>query len=384
MFGFGGKKNTPAAPAESTARVQTIPDVFYGGNDPEVYKHVEVGSPASVSVKPTPAAPPKPKPLGAPVPTVAEESNHRGLKWSAGIIGTVLIIGGISWYYLQQYRSAKQQISQPAPLAVTPPAPSPVVEEPATTTPAVVETPPETTPATSSARSLVAGGPLEFPALNPQDAADFDHDFLTDSEEEAFGTDPATWDTDKDGYYDGQEVYNLYNPKGFAPIRLIDSGLIQEYINPFAGYRIYYPQNWRVAAVDSEGQQVVLTASNGDYIEIRVVKKTSDEEFTSWFGRVAEGEKITDLLQAVNRFSISGWHRRDDLTAYFASPTAVYTLIYHPLAAGPVNYRHAMQMVVQSFRPGKATTELPAQPLLPGTATTNSIPVATSTTSTAF
>lgn len=43
---------------------------------------------------------------------------------------------------------------------------------------------------------------------------DFDHDGLTNSQEQEYGTDPLKTDTDGDGYIDGVEVFHGYNPKG--------------------------------------------------------------------------------------------------------------------------------------------------------------------------
>ena len=45
--------------------------------------------------------------------------------------------------------------------------------------------------------------------------ADSDGDKLSDYDEvKTYGTDPLNPDTDADGYLDGEEVLNGYNPKG--------------------------------------------------------------------------------------------------------------------------------------------------------------------------
>jgi hypothetical protein len=51
----------------------------------------------------------------------------------------------------------------------------------------------------------------EISSINAQDT---DDDGLTDELETLFGTDPANPDTDGDGYKDGEEVENGYNPLG--------------------------------------------------------------------------------------------------------------------------------------------------------------------------
>lgn len=54
--------------------------------------------------------------------------------------------------------------------------------------------------------------------LNPKDSGDAlndpDNDDLTNLQEFTYGTDPKNPDTDKDGYLDGQEVKDGYNPTG--------------------------------------------------------------------------------------------------------------------------------------------------------------------------
>jgi len=48
---------------------------------------------------------------------------------------------------------------------------------------------------------------------------DSDNDLLTDEQEEKLGTDPKKADSDGDGYNDGIEFENGYNPKGVGKIK---------------------------------------------------------------------------------------------------------------------------------------------------------------------
>ena len=375
MLGFGNKKKLVAPEPESQGRVQTIPDIFYGGNDPDVYRRVVTTGNTETSRVAGPV-----KTATAPTAHVAH-ANRRGLVW--GTIGVVFVaaVGGIIWYYVPGLRLKPVVNTKPTSTIVA------VIPDPVTTTIEIapvatttVETP--TTTPTAPTSTLIAGGPLEFAPLNPLDTVDFDRDSLTDAEEEAFGTDPAAWDTEKDGYYDGQEVFNLYNPVGMAPVRLIDSGTVLEYSNPIFNYRLYYPKGWTVASVDAESRQIVITAASGDYIEVRALTKLPNEDFNAWFARNITGQNITDLLQSTNRFEVSGWVRRDSLVAYFMGANEGFVIIYHPLAGGPIAHRHLMQMVAQSFRPGTVNLALPEQPILPGTATAVTTTSATTTSAT--
>jgi hypothetical protein len=205
----------------------------------------------------------------------------------------------------------------------------------------------------------------QFPEQNLINTADLDADQLTDAEEESFSTDPGSSDTDQDGYYDGLEVFNLYNPKGFAPVKIIDSGLVKEYISANWQYRLYYPANWQSAEVDKDGNQVIFSTANGDFIEVHAFSKPSNQSFSDWFGATVRGEQFSDLVSLKNRFGVQGYERKDHLVSYFSTDTKIFVLLYHANTSGPISYRHIMTMATQSFRVDKNSLEIPDQTVLP-------------------
>lgn len=70
---------------------------------------------------------------------------------------------------------------------------------------------------------------LEHGYIKPKDS---DHDGIIDSQEAIYNTDINNDDTDGDGYKDGEEVLNGYNPAGNG--KLVDPGLRKEMLlNPF-------------------------------------------------------------------------------------------------------------------------------------------------------
>lgn len=340
-------------------KIQTIPDIFYGGNDPEIYHSKPISgvglSAGSSRYKTISKSRPK---------------NKFSLKLiiisSSGVF--VLAVAGISWYYLRNFESlpAANNVASVTPIisvdnqTVTTPELS-VVQTVVPTTTLSVET-----PVSTALQEL----PLEFPASITIDTPDLDQDSLTDIEEELFDTDSGAWDTDTDGYYDGQEVYNLYNPKGFAPVKIIDSGLALEYVSPNFDYRLYYPSAWQLGVVNTDGKQVLFSALSGEYVEVRVMDRDLTEDFVAWFGRTALGQRITDIQQISNRFQIEVWRRKDGLVAYVVNGRQIYVLTYHSPETGPVAFRQVMDMMVQSFRPGKTFFDIPEQSVLPGIITT--------------
>lgn len=354
LFGSSKKHKTPSQVEANSSDVviQKIPEIFYGGNNPVIYESSAVAH-ASAS--------------GSTVisPTITRHKSStpstQGISKRTIIVVSVLFFVcaiGASAYYLMQYYDARGP-SMVVP-SVTPPqivAP-PVIDDGTGESELVVVTSTEDVVLPSSLTSLF----LEFPPFNTANTSDLDTDGLTDIEEELYGTDSGVWDTDGDGYYDGQEVVNLYNPRGFAPVRLIDSGLVREYTNPLSGYRVYYPIQWQRGAVDIEERHILFSAMGGEYVEVRVFEKTSTITFAEWFGTNAVGQQFNQLLSFTNRFSVQGWRRTDGLVAYFENQRFVFVVSYHqPDIRAPIPYRSTMEMIFQGFRPSETTVELPEQ-----------------------
>lgn len=386
---FGKKKKIPAEDVakESLAastHVQTIPDAFYGGADPLIY-HPDAKVPekkGEETIIKTPVKPPIVSTSPAGTQPVATKTAKKGnippkKKWpfyvGVGVFFLVAILG-ISWYYLRPQipPTEKKSDDKKFPVIVT-------------TTTEIKELP---TVATSTPTSTSTEVPMadtkaafNFPRLFLTSAVDLDNDHLTDIEEEIYRTDSGTWDTDIDGYYDGQEVVNLYNPAGTAPEKIIDSGLVREYVHPAFGYRLYYPGSWEADAVDSASQEVLLSAITGDYISVHTFPRTAADTFESWFAQSATGQNYSDLVPASNRFKVDFWKRKDGLVSYFMTSDAFFVFIYHPGQTETVLYPTVMDMTLQSFRPKATTTDLPVQPVLP-TSTFSDVEITSSSLST--
>lgn len=366
------KKKSAAGDTHATPRdldIQSIPDVFYGGQDPLIYH-----APAEVAQPEKKAAPVKPESQKPKLEVKAASPHHRGIIIGVIVGLFVLGVGGISWFYLRQAFPGKPAAKKQTASA---PAPAKKSETPAPEQPAAPSTTEEV--AAPTVTSTANGPTLVFPRFTLQDTANVDADELTDFEEEIFGTDSGAWDTDGDGYYDGQEVFNLYNPKGVAPIRIVDSGLIKEYKNQRFAYRLYYPVAWQPGVVDDSQTQVLFTAATGDYIEVAAMPRTPGESFEEWFAAHADRQKITDLTPFENRFGVELKMRKDNLVAYTEEADQIFVLIFHPSDNGPIRFRRIFQMLVQSFRPSSRVST-PNSPI-PGDQimVTTTPPVATTT-----
>lgn len=349
---------------ELTAKIQVIPEDFYGAKDPVIHYSKNTTTKNTV----------------LPVQSVVKENagvaaheisqikpptwlKSRKMKIILEVVFLVSAVVVISWYYINQALQIKKQNI---------PAPTSVVQAP---TEEVVETPNEEVAPTSTLElEILVEEPvaptstepvLEFPNVQLLDGADLDNDSLTDLEEELFAVDPSKWDTDGDGYYDGQEVFNLYNPQGIAPMKIVDSGLVKEYVNPVWQYRLYYPAQWALGTVEAEANHVLFSSLSGDFVEVVAQKMNSGETFSDWFVRQAVGQQFSGLQEFTNHFKENGWKRNDDLVAYFISEDNVFTILYHPGSLDTISYRHIVQMVIQSFRPTQTTLVIPEQPMIP-------------------
>lgn len=400
---FGKKreqKDIKTAPEVATA-VEVIPDIFYGGTDPDIYsgpsalliekktaENIKKNTSPTVVVETVPQLSNLQNTVRMVPPSATENvgtsstetqlikptTSYKGLLF---IVVGVVVLGAIgvgAFLFLSPQKvpvetpTIVQQIDTTDNLNQT-------VTEP-------VLTSSSTEPVISSPTStLFQSQFIEFPSLIFALGSDQDADALTDEEEGMFATDSGVWDSDKDGYYDGQEVFNLYNPNGFAPQKLIDSGLVREYVQPLFQYHLYYPLNWEADTVDTDQRIVLLSNLSGDYVEVRVVTKGENETFTDWFARNAPTQSFSDLVQQSNRFKVEGWKRKDNMVSYFVSAKEVYVLVYHPREQGVIHFPYIFSMVSQSFRLPTTTTTLPVQSILPGT--TSTLPVSpTSSTST--
>lgn len=390
------------APEEknSSGSVNVIPKEFYGGNDPVIYQPKNSGGMVASSGSGKPPKLSEEKDLapdvtgmaglgaGAkmandagkakPVSKSAQKSykpSHSGGSGGKVILIIVILLAllaGVAGYVLYSEGYFDEYLKKEEPLP-----PAPVVSQPVTPEPV-----PVTTNTTTEQPSQLPDESLLPPPPDPEPAAvslgisipksifvkgvDVDLDGLTDIEEEYFRTDSGTWDTDGDGYHDSLEVVNLYSPQGASPRKLIDSGLIQEYVNPTFKYRLYSPIRWQLDSVDDQSAHNIISVLTGEYIDIQVSQKRNGDDFSAWFAKELDGEQISQYREKENRFQSPFLQRQDGLVALFDTEKFVYVITFQPGIQNTIQYPTIMEMVVQSFRPqNMVDVELPEQKELP-------------------
>lgn len=379
-------EETKKTPEDLGIEVEAMPPEFYGGANP-VIKFKEALKEVNLNKN---EVAPKPAEKKAFEKKAAAGGNLKfhpanllsSPKFLLAVSGALLLLfalGGGGYYFFVMKKN------QNAPLTLPPPAVSPPV--------AVEEISPTETPTTTVAEEppplpSLQETPLKFPSQFLADTADSDKDTLTDVAEELFTTDPNMADTDGDKYTDDTEIYNLYNPAGLAPMRLMDSGLVKEYTNPIYNYKIYYPAAWAVGNVDPQYKDVLFSTLNGENVEVRVFGREASA-FEDWFTKWAPDQKLADLKPYQTYFKDPGNKRFDDLTYYFMDGSNIYVIVMHPFDSAPdsLSYRSVVKMMARSFRLN-GTPELftprieEVNPLSPATSELNAATGASAGTST--
>lgn len=222
----------------------------------------------------------------------------------------IIVVGSAAWYFTTTLRQ-QPQAPQPVVVVEAPPVtPTPIAPEPSTPQPST-ETP---------------TAPIELPQIQPW--SDTDADGLTNAEEEIFHTQNGNPDSDNDGYLDGHEAINLYNPAGFQPERLLDAGLVRQYVDTPAGLSFFYPAEWSVVAQDATGKELVITAPSGDVMTVTVVDNPSSQRIEDWYAIQNPGGVLPGTIQA--KSGAVGLFAADGRTAFFAQGNSIVVLAYKP------------------------------------------------------
>jgi len=371
---FGKKSNAPEEKLGGV-NIQTIPADFYGGVDP-VVKFKEVSKEIQSGDAPAGGLSSKERQILNSVRVAGSGNrlhpinlfNNRKFLIIGAVVLFVVFAAGATWYYWPDVSNNNQTPAiSPAVSLQTPP--EPTVESLATEeTFAPTTTPePELAPTVESAEEVASrvSAEMEFPSKFSGDSSDLDNDGLTDKEEEVFGTDPGVPDTDGDNYMDGLEVKNLYNPTGFKPVKILDSGMVADYTDTYFGYSVYYPRDWTVGDVGKDLRDLLFTAPTGEFVEIRVFDKAPNQSFGDWFTENAVGQSFGDLKDFGNRFKVNSHQRTDRLVYFFENSNRVYALVYHESEPDVINYRNVLEMMAQSWR-FSATTEILQSPIVEG------------------
>ncbi|MBI4598829.1 hypothetical protein HY734_01380 [Candidatus Uhrbacteria bacterium] len=304
---------------------------------PEPYRGLAASQRPSPSPS-SPSIPPPSKPLVPPSGPVQKSTGKGGRRRTRffvwGGIGLFLALAGAAAYVFIALRPIQIVRQEPVPT------PSPIAvkkEEPKVTSPVTVPVPTKEEPKTSS----------PFPT-GTQPGRDGDSDGLTDAEEVLYGTQAGRPDTDADGYLDGNEVFNGYNPKGTAPLTLFESGLVKAHEAPPA-YRILYPSPWLIQAFPQDPLRVVFSAPSGETFAVSVQAKDPSQTLGAWYASTNPGKRADELVPSVTKNGYPALTAPDHMTAYVDGGALVILVGYAVGTKSTVDYLQTFQMMVNSL-----------------------------------
>lgn len=272
--------------------------------------------------------------------------------WTAAKIWVIVailmagLIGAVYWLLVTAVPSGKEQSanipSKSSDAVVLEPSPSPPPIEPPNETP--VEPPPTEPPPAEVPPPVVPPPAAPLPS-----SIDTDQDGLTDVEEVVYGTDQAQPDSDSDGYLDGDEVKNGYNPQGSG--RLVDSGLGKTYTSATAPlFTVVYPSAWSLERGGDGGDDVRLIASPDEFLAIRL-EPSNNQTLLDWYRIVAPDVAIVPELSEFVGNHI-GIYSPDRQTFYFIDanrPTEVFVVNYNSGGKAELNFRSIFESIIRSI-----------------------------------
>ncbi|MCX6745573.1 MAG: hypothetical protein NTX00_00975 [Candidatus Parcubacteria bacterium] len=195
--------------------------------------------------------------------------------------------------------------------------------------------------------------PSAQPVITYKSSLDSDSDGLTDVEEEIYGTEKRKPDTDGDGYLDGAEVINLFNPKVGGGALLETSGLVNKYSNPLFNYEILQPSIWLAKPNDESLREVIFQSSTGEYVEVLVADNPDKLDLVQWYLLESPAADLNQLQKETTKNGYQALISADHLNYYLIdtqNPDKVYVITYNIGDKKEVNFLTTFLMMKNSFK----------------------------------
>lgn len=178
-------------------------------------------------------------------------------------------------------------------------------------------------------------------------AADGDNDGLTAVEEQLYGTNEIVSDTDGDGYPDGSELLNGYDPTK-ANGALAASGLFKTFSGQ--GYSIIYPTNWKLNSLSST--EVIFQSDGGEFVEIITIMNSNRLSLFDWYKEELPGSNAESTVELkIN--SLDALRTADHLNYYLTMPSdtsLIYLVTYNVGNLSEANYMTTFGAMIKSFK----------------------------------
>lgn len=178
-------------------------------------------------------------------------------------------------------------------------------------------------------------------------ALDSDQDSLTDVEELIYGTDRLKADSDDDGYNDGSEIANLYNPLVAGSARLYDSDLVKTHVNNYYHYNLLYPATWQVKETSGS---VIFQDTSGEFIQVVVESNGKNyQDIKKWYQSYLSLDPALVVDTTIGG-TTSAILSPDQSRLYFIYGQNIYSLIYNTGLRQNGNFSTTFKMVRKSFQ----------------------------------
>ncbi|NQV11723.1 hypothetical protein HQ524_00005, partial [Candidatus Uhrbacteria bacterium] len=181
---------------------------------------------------------------------------------------------------------------------------------------------------------------------------DTDSDGLTDIEELLYGTQPNKPDTDQDGFLDGNEVFHLFHPDGFAPETLLDTGAVAQMHPEGMAFMINVITKWQ-HTVSTEDMTLTTTAATGESFTVEQYAVPASQSLQQFYTeKVVLGDR-QNLEPFRTKQGYTGIWTQDHQTAYVRfSDDVVLEFKYVLGGATRTQYRQTFEMFINSLTNG--------------------------------
>jgi flagellar basal body-associated protein FliL len=176
---------------------------------------------------------------------------------------------------------------------------------------------------------------------------DADNDGLSAKEELLLGSSDENVDTDGDGYFDFDELKNLYNPAGSG--KLLDNINIGIYENKTFAYNILYPLVWARTAIGGN-DSIMFRSGDNNFVQVIVQPNTDKQSIEDWYTEQSGAESIGQE-QIITNDGWSGIKNEDGSIVYLTDKDGnyIFALSYNNDAEDEFYYKNVFDMMVNSL-----------------------------------
>lgn len=176
---------------------------------------------------------------------------------------------------------------------------------------------------------------------------DTDSDGLTDVEELLYHTSSRLPDSDRDGFLDGNEVFNVYDPNAVSPASLQDS-LIMETLK-VKDFVLLYPKVWTKKSSETE-ENTVFVVPSGETITLGFETKVSNLSLVDWFSGTTVNAGEIKVSEGKIKSGFSALFTEDQMTVYVDLGEWVAIFSYQNTVKATVDYLQTFEMMMNSLK----------------------------------